>query len=617
VIREINLAGAALFGARRVSLLGRPLLRLVAPPDRRKLLGHLARCRTEPGAVSTEVLVPLLGGREAIVQLTSRRTVDVDGGPRLLTTLVDLSAERQAERRLFETNQQLEALLKALPVGVSFSNDPTCHRIEGNPALCAQFEVGPADNVSASALGAAAPGPRVQYLKDGQGLSAADLPLQRAVAEGQVVPPVELEIVLPSGRRWVAEASAAPVLDGQGGVIGGVAVTVDISARKASEAAATAHRRWDEAKAAIGKAAVSGGSLDGIMKDALDAMAYAAGAPVGMIRLVDPETRNLVLVAGRNLLPAYRQVADRTQWGEYLAGQVAATGGIQVVEDVSGQPSLSFLSQLTDPPISSLIGVPLQAEGHVVGTLALGHPQPGYFDAAAADELLSAADMLAGAIRAEQLREALRREAEARALLLRELNHRVRNNLAALIGLLHLTADKLEGPAAAALNAVAERVGHLADLQHLVGGGAGEPAELRELVEIAARGALAPLADDVAVRWRVGGATVKIPAAQVIPVALALNELITNCIKHAFRGRSAGSVTVEIHRIGGDVCLEVSDDGPGPEPGGRGLGLGIAEALVTEALHGSFHLVRARDGGALALVRFPLREELQTQEGNR
>ena len=147
----------------------------------------------------------------------------------------DITERKQAERELFETQQRLQALLQALPVGVSFSDDPTSQSITGNPAVLAQFEMGPEDNLSASAPNGSAPGRQVRYFRDGREISDAELPLQRAVAENQVIPPIELEIELPSGRRWFAEASGSPIHDSQGNVIGGVAVTVDITERKQAE----------------------------------------------------------------------------------------------------------------------------------------------------------------------------------------------------------------------------------------------------------------------------------------------------------------------------------------------------------------------------------------------
>jgi len=100
-----------------------------------------------------------------------------------------------------------------------------------------QFDVRPEDNLSASAPEGSAAGKQVRYFMDGQQITDAALPLQRAVAENREIPPVELEIELPSGRRWFTEASGALIRDAPGNVISGIAVTVDITERKRAEEA--------------------------------------------------------------------------------------------------------------------------------------------------------------------------------------------------------------------------------------------------------------------------------------------------------------------------------------------------------------------------------------------
>lgn len=177
------------------------------------------------------------------------RTICDDGGRpvRMSGICLDVTDRMTAERRLFETSQRLQALMDALPVGVSFSEDRDCHRVMGNTTLLAQFEMMPEDNVSASAPQGEAAGRRVRYLREGRELDAAELPLQRAAADGSAIPPMELEVELPSARRWFAEVSAAPLRDAQGGVIGAVAVVADITARKkAEQTLREADRRKDD-----------------------------------------------------------------------------------------------------------------------------------------------------------------------------------------------------------------------------------------------------------------------------------------------------------------------------------------------------------------------------------
>ncbi len=178
----------------------------------------------------------LIGGDSRIFSTIKSPWLDAAGNiAGIVNVSRDITERKRAEQQVFETSQLLEALMKALPVGVSFSENPTCQSITGNPAALAQFEIGSEDNLSASAPNSSAPGRKVRYFLHGREISDVELPLQRAVAENREIVPMELEIELPSGRHWFAEASGAPVHDIHGNVIGGVAVTVDITERKRAE----------------------------------------------------------------------------------------------------------------------------------------------------------------------------------------------------------------------------------------------------------------------------------------------------------------------------------------------------------------------------------------------
>jgi PAS domain S-box-containing protein len=152
-------------------------------------------------------------------------------------TIQNISERKRTEYERLEALQRLEALMNALPVGVSFSDDATSKRVTANPAALAQFEVRPGGNLSASATEPEAPGRQFSFFHNNQPITADQLPLQRAVAENREIPCMELEVQLPSGRRWMAEAYGAPVRDVNGQVVGGVTVTVDVTERKQVEAA--------------------------------------------------------------------------------------------------------------------------------------------------------------------------------------------------------------------------------------------------------------------------------------------------------------------------------------------------------------------------------------------
>ena len=133
---------------------------------------------------------------------------------------------QQQKDDLEEARRQLQAVMDAVPVGISFSNDPIGGRMESNPALLKQFSACAGDDVWSA-----------DFFTAKAKVSASDLPLERVVREGRPAGPMELQVRLANGRLWWAEVSAAPIHNASGSVVGGVAVSVDITERKRLEEA--------------------------------------------------------------------------------------------------------------------------------------------------------------------------------------------------------------------------------------------------------------------------------------------------------------------------------------------------------------------------------------------
>ncbi|MBI4537073.1 MAG: GAF domain-containing protein [candidate division NC10 bacterium] len=363
-------------------------------------------------------------------------------------------------------------------------------------------------------------------------------------------------------------------------------------------------QRWDEALKTIGQVATSGMSLDEIQQTSLQALIQASGATLGLIRLVDSQTKDLVVAAQRGVSAQFLELGSRIPWGVGVAGSVAATGQPRIMARPEDRPEVPHVSLLSGWA-QSVVCVPLKVRGRTIGTLALGHHQADFFKAEDLPFLLSGASMLAGAILGEQLREATAKEAEEETLLFRELDHRVRNNLAALISLLHLGADRAEGRSAESFREMAERVERLADVHNLLAGREGRAIDLREMAEVVARNVLWAFSRDTDLQWKVVGDHVCIMPSQITATALILNELLMNCATHAFPGRAAGRIAIRIACQGEQVTLEVRDDGVGLRGRGQrpGLGLTIVETLATQNLRG---LVRyADEEGTAVSIRFP------------
>ena len=235
-IEAVNLTGASLLGMERQSLIKAPFPGFLHQDSLPVFSSHMEQVFTSGVKQTCELWLMLKNKNLLPVIMESILTEPAEVRPlQAHSAMIDISKRKQAEKQVFESQQRLYALMQAVPVGVSFSDDTTCQRITGNLAVLEQFEVSQEDNLSPSAPENNASVRHVRFFRDGRQLSAAELPLQRAITENKAIPPMELEVKLPSGRSWLTEASGAPVHDAQGNVIAGITVTVDITERKQME----------------------------------------------------------------------------------------------------------------------------------------------------------------------------------------------------------------------------------------------------------------------------------------------------------------------------------------------------------------------------------------------
>jgi two-component sensor histidine kinase len=198
---------------------------------------------------------------------------------------------------------------------------------------------------------------------------------------------------------------------------------------------------------------------------------------------------------------------------------------------------------------------------------------------------------------------------------IREIHHRVKNNLQTIASLLRLQRRRLESTEAALAVAESEqRIRSIGIVHEIL---AREPGEMvpfidvvKPLVRMVEETFVSP---ETRLRFELRGDPGEIPGAVATPLAVVLNELVQNAVDHAFpvRGDAAveGTVCVTFTRDGDELVLDVVDDGVGLPAGfsleqSRGLGLTIVDALVTSELGGTLDL---KDGnGARARVRVPL-----------
>ena len=206
--------------------------------------------------------------------------------------------------------------------------------------------------------------------------------------------------------------------------------------------------------------------------------------------------------------------------------------------------------------------------------------------------------------------ELRRREREliTKDATIREIHHRVKNNLQTVAALLRLQARRMDVPAAKeALEEAMRRVATIALVHESLSQTLDEQVELDDMVGRALRlTADVASASSTSVRTVRTGSFGMVPAQDATPLALVLTELVTNAVEHGFVGRAVGTVEIGVERNNSALRVVVADDGVGlPENGdaggrgpGSGLGTQIVRTLVTNELGGGTIEWSTREGGA-------------------
>ena len=195
---------------------------------------------------------------------------------------------------------------------------------------------------------------------------------------------------------------------------------------------------------------------------------------------------------------------------------------------------------------------------------------------------------------------------------IREIHHRVKNNLQTVAALLRLQARRSESvEVQTALEEAQRRVAAIATVHEILAHEPGTTVDFDEIVE-----RLILMVRDMTRGMRQGtieksGLFGELRSEQATALAMVLSELIGNGVEHGIALRSeSGSVHVSVVRTPSAMEISVVDDGPGLPEGGytEGLGLSIVRTIVTQDLKGELELVNRPEGGVAANVKIPLSE---------
>ncbi len=245
----------------------------------------------------------------------------------------------------------------------------------------------------------------------------------------------------------------------------------------------------------------------------------------------------------------------------------------------------------------STFSAPDGSLGGIIGTMIDIHEQK-----KAEEKLLYATQM------SDINRERAEKLMEEKELLLKEVHHRIKNNLSTISGLLSLQAQLMkESSAQAVLNDARNRVQSMVILyDRLYTQQYFKSMPLSVYIDSLVHGIVSLYPTGNNVRILLDVEPIELPANKMMPLGILVNELVTNSMKYAFNRRENGIIQVSAIEKGDNIMLTVADDGPGLpaealEGSSRGFGLELVGLLVKQ-LKGNMRIETGK--GAKFIIEF-------------
>src|ERR1700712_1989594 len=295
---------------------------------------------------------------------------------------------------------------------------------------------------------------------------------------------------------------------------------------------------------------------------------------------------------------------------------LSAFSRLGVTGNVLSEPIDALTSPVVDDPFDAT-----DLAGAVAEAIDGGHPASVEIEGGGAIILFRAlplrprGETLGALLLMQDVTELRRRDRQilSKDATIREIHHRVKNNLQTVAALLRLQARRVSVPAARpALEESMRRVQSIALVHETLSVSVDESVDFDEIVDRL----LVMLSDVMGSSSRVAvrreGSFGEVPAEVATALVLVLTELVQNAIEHAFPDDTEGSVTVLAERRRETLAVTIRDDGVGLPEGFSGvksdrLGLQIVNTLVSAELGGTVgHRPRGARGGTDAVLALPM-----------
>ena len=338
--------------------------------------------------------------------------------------------------------------------------------------------------------------------------------------------------------------------------------------------------------------------LDNVLRIIVAQAVLLSGADRSALFQLDPATQRLVAVASHGF--DARDLAHSTvRVGQCCVGRVVRSSKPSMQVDCMRSDEGCFLHGLPHAigDQHAVLCAPLSTVHGPLGALCVFSSQRHMLNAHQLQLVVTFANVAAIAMENARLFEQTRQGLRTKEVLLREMHHRVKNNLQQVASILNMqrrrakvaeveqvlmeSVDSIQGIAATHDLLSNTQLG-MAPLDEIA----------RKIVGIL-RGNIVP--PQLAVRFRIGAAPYLLPSEQATTLAIILNELISNAIEHGFESRERGEIRISAVQDDGHIRMRVADDGQGLPEGfnlqtAEGLGMQLVRGLVQSNLRGSMEI---------------------------
>ncbi len=313
----------------------------------------------------------------------------------------------------------------------------------------------------------------------------------------------------------------------------------------------------------------------------------------GFIRV---DEHGLVQYASPNALSAYHRMG----WTSELGGNDLAEVTVSLLTDPFESEEAAAMLRAA---VGGEAGMRIEADAHRATVLIRAVP------------LRPRGALVGAVILVRDVTEVKRRDLAliSKDATIREIHHRVKNNLQSVSALLRLQARRTTNTEARrALGEAVRRVASIALVHELLSGSVDEEVDLDTVID-----QLVPVMADVAsggsqVTVRRVGQIGVLKSDLAMPMVMVLTELIQNAVEHGFAPEQSGRVLIDTSRSTRELVITVHDNGIGlpddfdPAQSDR-LGLQIVHTLVQIELAGQLELRAGATGGTSAILTVPLR----------